>query len=240
MKIGFTSSPFLANKLLAVYAVAITAVAGGVLLLPAQPPTPNVVYNLFKVGQTTADQTIVANGWKPVGYACQTATPEQIAQGAGSTVCGFKYTTASHNIITNAGIDWLACVMGKVLKCSSSVTPQSGNYIAVACLSAAPACTTTTGCPPTQLATDTTLANEITANGFYNGANRWAATFTHTNGTATYQMANTFTASATTNNICTSALFTKTTAGVMVFENSFSLTNMNNLDTLAVTWTITL
>src|SRR5437016_3054368 len=167
MKIGFTSSPLLANKLIAVYAIAITAVAGGVLLLPAQKPAPNVVYNLFKVGQTTADQTVVANGWKPVGYACQTANPEQIATGTGPTVCGYKYTTASHNIITNAGIDWLACVMGKVLKCNST-TNQADNYIAVACLSAAPACTTTTGCPPTQLATDTTLANEITSNGFYN------------------------------------------------------------------------
>ena len=100
MKIGFSGSPFLPTKIIAIYAVAMTAIAGGILLLPAQPPAPNVAYNLFKVGQTTADRTLIANGWKPVGYACQTATPEQVALGYGSTVCGFSYRTASHNLIT--------------------------------------------------------------------------------------------------------------------------------------------
>src|SRR5712692_7693233 len=107
MKVSFIGSPLLANKLIAIYAVAMTAVAGGILLLPAQSPTPNVVYNLFKIGQTSVDQTLIANGWKAIGYTCQTATPAQVALGYGSTVCGFSYRTASHNLITNAGIDWL-------------------------------------------------------------------------------------------------------------------------------------
>ena len=231
MKIGFTSSPFLANKLLAVYAVAITAVAGGVLLLPAQPPTPNVVYNLFKVGQTTADQTIVANGWKPVGYACQTATPEQVALGYGSTVCGFSYRTASHNLITAGGIDWLMCSMSRSKTlCSTLATQIALTSTAITpavldCASGSSACT---------------LAGEITTGGL----NRQAGTFTPTNdslnaATSTYTLAKTFTASATFTNVQASGVFTKAASGTMVFENTFSATNMISGDTLAVTWTVT-
>src|SRR5438132_6957993 len=152
MKVEFTYTSFLGHKLLALYAVATTAVAAGILLLPAQTPTPNVVYNLFKIGQTSPDRTLVANGWKPVGYSCQAAYPSQIAQGFGSTVCGYNYTTASHNLITNAGIDWLACLMlrgagGAAPRCSTQ-----DKFIAV-------------GNPATcrgEFITDTTMSNEIT------------------------------------------------------------------------------
>src|SRR2546422_11758547 len=111
MKIGFTNSPFSGNKIVAIYAVAMTAVAGGILLLPAQGPTPNVAYNVFKIGQTSADPAQLATGWKPIGYSCQAANPSQIAQGFGPTVCGYSYRTATHNSITIGGIDWLACRM---------------------------------------------------------------------------------------------------------------------------------
>src|SRR3989442_915057 len=111
MKIGFTNSPFSGNKIVAIYAVAMTAVAGGILLLPAQGPTPNVAYSVFKIGQTSADPAQLATGWKAVGYSCQAANPSQIAQGFGPTVCGYSYRTATHNSITIGGIDWLACRM---------------------------------------------------------------------------------------------------------------------------------
>ncbi len=240
MKIGFTGSPFLNNKIVAIYAVAITAVAGGILLLPAQAPAPNVVYNLFKVGQTTADQTLIANGWKPVGYSCQAANPSQIAQGLGSTVCGYKYATASHNLITNAGIDWLACRMvsqgaGGVLRCSALDV-----FIGLA--------TSTSACSPAlQAATDTTLTTGDRTEIAGVGLNRQIGAVAHTNGTATYTVQKTaasgtvFTASgAGANNICMSGLFNTVSAGAMVFENNFSSTNMIAGDTLAITWTVTL
>jgi hypothetical protein len=233
MKIGFTS-PFLANKVIAIYAVAITAVAGGILLIPAQAPTPNVVYNLFKIGQTSADQTLVSNGWKAIGYSCTAANPSQIAQGLGATVCGYKYTTASHNLITQAGIDWLACVMSR--GSNHCANTNNAQYIGLTLDSAAP------------LIGDTTLANELIATSCgaaASGMQRVLAStpFTHTNlTTAFYTVANTFTAGAGAS--CTavqkSGLFTKVAAGTMVFENTFSSTNLIAGDTLAITWTITL
>jgi hypothetical protein len=225
MKIGFTGSPFLNNKIIAIYAVAITAVAGGILLIPAQAPTPNVVYNLFKIGQTTADQSLLANGWKAVGYSCQTATPAQVALGYGSSVCGYSYRTSSHNLITNGGIDWLACVMARGSNhCQNT---NNANFIGLSLDATAP------------VATDTTLAagsGEITTNGL----TRVAGAYAHVNGTATYTVANTFTATGSFTAVQKSALFTKLAIGTMVFENTFSSTNMISGDTLAITWTVTL
>jgi len=231
MKTGFSGSPFLPTKIIAIYAIAMTAIAGGVLLMPAQAPKPNVAYDLFKIGQTTADQSLVANGWKPVGYACQTATPEQIALGYGSTVCGFSYKTASHNLITAGGIDWLMCSMSRSKTlCSTLATQIALTSTAITpavldCASGSSACT---------------LAGEITTGGL----NRQAGTFTPTNdslnaATSTYTLAKTFTATGTFTNVQASGIFTKASSGTMVFENTFSATNMISGDTLAVTWTVT-
>ncbi len=195
MKTGFSGSPFLPTKIIAIYAIAMTAIAGGVLLMPAQAPKPNVAYDLFKIGQTTADQSLVANGWKPVGYACLTATPEQVALGYGSTVCGFSYKTASHNLITGD------CASGSSL---------------------------------------CTLSGEINSGGLARAAGTFTPTNDSTNAvTSTYTLAKTFTASATFTNVQGSGVFTKAASGTMVFENTFSATNMISGDTLAVTWTVT-
>lgn len=225
MNVGFTNSPFSANKLLALYAIAMTAVAGGILLLPAQTPTPNVVYNLFKIGQTTANPAQLATGWKPVGYACQAAYPSQIAQGFGPILCGYKYTTASHNLITNGGIDWLACVM---VRGAGGVAPRCSaldKYLAV-------------GNPAscTESATDTTLTNELTTGQM----GRVAGATSHVNGSATYTVSNTFLPNLSFTGICESGLFTAVSSGTMVFENHFSSTNVISGDSLAVTWTVTL
>ena len=249
MKIGFSGSPFLANKLVAIYAVAMTGVAGVVLLLPAQGPAPNVVYDLFKIGQTSADPAQLATGWKPVGYACQTANPEQIAQGFGPTVCGYNYRTATHNLITAGGIDWLMCSMSRS-KTSCSTLAQ---YIALSTDGAAPAVTNCLSGSAT-----CTLTSEIVAAGDA-GLVRAAGTFgflasagacdqsgiandTSSAATYCYTLSKTFTAAATDTGIIKSAIFTKPgppTAGTMVFVNTFSSTNMISGDTLAVTWTIT-
>jgi hypothetical protein len=237
MNIGLTGSLFTTNKVLAIYAIAITAVGGSILLLPAQAPTPNVRYNLFKVGQTSPDQTILAAGWKPVGYACQASNPTQVANGAGPTVCGYRYTYASHNLITNAGIDWLACAMNRLAKCTVTGVDQ---YVALG---------TTTGCGSQQgqQVTDVAMMTNAVQLGIEltgSGLARATGTFAHTNGTATYTQSKLFTASGTVNNVCASGLFTLSSAPAsaqtLVFENTFGTVNMLNNDQLSVTWTVTL
>ncbi len=234
MKVSYIGSPFTTNRVLLVYAVATTMVAASLLLLPAQPTAPNVVYNLFKIGQTSIDQTLVNNGWKPVGYTCQAANSEQSALGFGPTVCGYSYATTSHNLITTGGIDWLAC---RMTAATTSHCVAVDKYIALTTDSTAPAAgdcgTGSNAC---------TLTSEITSGGLA----RATGTVSHTNGTSTYTVVNTFTASATFNGVQKSGLFNEPCVacslpvGAMVFENTFSSTNMLSGDTLQVTWTITL
>jgi hypothetical protein len=228
LKFGLTASPFLSTKLLAVYGIAMTMVASSVLLLPSQAPTPNVHYTLFKIGQTSVDQSLVASGWKPVGYGCQAATPSQVSLGYGSNVCGYSYTTATHNLITTGGIDWLACVM---VPRTTTHCLGVDKYIALSTDATAPA------------ASDCGLgSNACTLTGETNGLQltRTAGAYAHTNGSATYTLINTFTASGSFTGVQKSALFNEASSGAMIFENTFSSTNMASGDTLQVTWTITL
>ncbi len=242
MKVGFTNSPLFGNKLLAIYAAAMTAVAGGILLLPAQTPTPNVSYNLFKIGQTTANPAQLATGWKPVGYACQAADPSQIAQGISPTVCGYKYTTASHNLITTGGIDWLAC---RMITATSVHCVAIDTFIALSTDATAPAAADCgAGSNACQLCASCAAASsEITSGGL---ARAVATTITHVNGTTTYQLIKTFAATATFTAVQKSGLFNEPCAactlpvGALIFENTFSSTNVISGDTLQVTWTVTL
>ncbi len=250
MKFGFSASPFLNNKILLAYAVGMTVVASSILLIPAQTTPPNVHYKLFKIGQTSPDAVLVGNGWNPIGYGCQSANSVQIAQGTGPTVCGYTYKTASHNLITAGGIDWLMCSMSRSkIQCSTTAS-----QIALSTLTTTPA---VNDCPT---ATETTclLGGTSAVNGEITvfGLARAVGAFTPTNdttgaSTSTYTLVKTFTATNTINGVQLSGIFTKpcftgttcntatNTNGVMVFENTFSSTNMINLDTLQVTWTIT-
>src|SRR5881397_3006741 len=139
--------------------------------------------------------------------------------------------TASHNLITAGGIDWLMCSMSR----SKTLCSTLANQIAL----------TTTAITPAVLdcasgSSACTLSGEITTNGLQ----RALGTFTPTNdtlnaATSTYTLAKTFTASGTFTNVQASGIFTKASSGTMVFENTFSATNMISGDTLAVTWTVT-
>lgn len=87
---------------------------------------------------------------------------------------------------------------------------------------------------------DTTLAQELTTSGM---ARADATTKTHSAGTNTTTIQNTFTATGTVTAIVKSALFDNPTLGAstsnMIHENTFASVNLVLNDTLQATWTIT-
>jgi uncharacterized membrane protein len=121
------------------------------------------------------------------------------------------------NLVTTAGRDW---IHGQVY---NSGTTDEALYIALTVNSDVPA------------AGDTQLTGEISTGGL----ERAAGSVTHTAGTNTTSIAKTFTASGTHTAVQKSGLFTASTSGTMVHENSFSSVNLTNGDQLTITWTIT-
>lgn len=129
------------------------------------------------------------------------------------------YHYESHNLITNAGKDFISAQVG-------STTPgtNGANYIALSSNSAAPA------------ATDTSLTGEINTNGL----NRAQGTYSHTAGTNTFTVTKTFTATGTVSDVQKTGLFTASSGGTMMAENTFSTADLIANDQLTVTWTITI
>jgi hypothetical protein len=127
----------------------------------------------------------------------------------------------SHNIITNAGRDYLH----NQAYASGLATTLTFRFVGVSSNAYAPA------------AGDTTLTSEITTSGFTRQA---ADSATHSNGTNTSVVVVTFTASGTLSNIQLGALFTAVSSGTMANEATFSLTSVVSGDQLQLTWTITL
>jgi hypothetical protein len=130
------------------------------------------------------------------------------------------YYHEGHNLITNAGKDFIAQQIGG----SSGLATNGANYIALSSNTDAPA------------AGDTTLAGEITTGGLARSQGDYA----HTNGQNTFTVTETFTASATHSNIQKAGLFTASSGGTMVAENTFSSVTLADGDQLTITWTITL
>lgn len=126
--------------------------------------------------------------------------------------------TWTHNLRTNAGINWQEGLM------AASSGANSCTYIALSNSGATPA------------ATDTTLASEITSNGLA----RATGTVTHSSNATTYTLANTFTATGT-QAAQNAGMFNNTYAngGTLCFENTFTQASLVSGDTLTVTWTIT-
>jgi hypothetical protein len=140
------------------------------------------------------------------------------------------------NLMTNAGITFLA-IQAYGGNSGGSILTNGGNFVGVTATAITPA------------RTDTDLggssANELTTNGFaraqgtvapspISGASLGAVSFTITN---------TFTASATQNNVQGSGLFTAAgppTAGTMMHEATFTSTNFSSGDKLQIVWTISL
>lgn len=129
------------------------------------------------------------------------------------------YHHEDHNLITNAGIDFIA---GQIGGAGGTATAQ---YIGLSSDATAPA------------ATDTGLTGEITGGGLA----RALGTYDHTSGTDTFTIESTFTASATHNNVQKAGLFNAASDGTMVAENVLgSPVTLASGDSLTVTWTITL
>lgn len=126
------------------------------------------------------------------------------------------YDHTDHNLRTTAGGDWQASVMG-----NTSAPPATGNYIALSNDATAPA------------AGDTTVASEIASNGL----SRAQGTYAHTNGTAAYTIQKVFTATGTQASQKT-GLLNASSAGTLIFENTYTAVTVNSGDTLTVTWTI--
>lgn len=129
------------------------------------------------------------------------------------------YYYESHNLITNTGKDFISTQLG-----STSPVTNGANYIALSSDSTAPA------------ATDTTLTGEISGSGL----GRAQGTYSHTVGTNTFTVQEAFTASGTVSGIQKTGLFTASSGGTMMAENTFSSVNLLSGDQLTITWTITI
>jgi len=140
---------------------------------------------------------------------------------ADTAVCGtIFYETTTHNLVTNAGLNWLADIMANT---STPAVNTQCNFIAL----------TNTAITPG--ATDTTLSGEIVANGL----SRAQGTYTHSSNATTFTIAKTFTATGA-QSAQAGAVFTASSAGTMCYEDTFTSATLATNDTLSVTWTITI
>lgn len=142
-----------------------------------------------------------------------------------STAClALDYT--SHNLKTTGGIDFLSNVIS-----TTGTQPAVAKFLALSTDATAPAAG---DCAAGSVAC--TLTSEVTTNGLA----RIAGTYAHTNGTSTYTLTNTWTATGTVTSVQKAAVFNAVSSGTMVFENTFTAVTLNVNDTIQVTWTITI
>ncbi|MHB8546426.1 MAG: hypothetical protein ACYDAJ_06635 [Nitrosotalea sp.] len=132
---------------------------------------------------------------------------------------GIVSTQTTHNLITNAGKDFISAQIG-----STASSTNGANYIALTTDNISPA------------AGDTTLASEITTGGLA----RAQGVYAHTGGTNTYTISKTFTASTSFTGVDKAGLFTTPSVGMMFAESAFSSVNLVSGDTISITWTVTL
>ena len=135
------------------------------------------------------------------------------------------YDHSAHNLRTTGGADWQANAMS-----ATSSQPASVNYIALSNDSASPAAG---DCAAGSSAC--TLASEISTNGLA----RAQATYAHSNGTNTYTLTHTFTASGI-QAAQKAGLFNASGSGTMVFEVAFAQVSLGIGDTVTVTWTVSI
>lgn len=128
---------------------------------------------------------------------------------------------------TNAGTDFQASVLANANATGAGTgTQRPADYMALSEDATAPA------------AGDTVLAGELTLSGL----GRAQAAYAHTNGTAVYTLAKTYTsADATTRTIRKIGVFNAATGGTMVFESlTPSPPVIVSADTLTITETVSL
>ena len=121
------------------------------------------------------------------------------------------------NLLTSAGRDW---IHGQLY---STGTTDEAIYIAVS--------SNTGGVSSSH----TSLASEISTSGLQ----RAAGTPSHTAGTPTTTVTKTFIAAGAFTAIQLTGLFTASSSGTLVHENTFTPVNLGTDDQLTVTWTIT-
>ena len=147
---------------------------------------------------------------KPTGYVTVSVVRD------GSEI----YHNEQHNLITSAGMDFIAVQLGQ----TSGLGTNGANYIALSSDGTAPS------------AADTTLAGEIATNGL----TRAQGAYAHTAGTDNWTISKTFTATGSFTSVQKAGLFTASSSGTMMAENTFASVNLANGDQLTITWTIDL
>jgi hypothetical protein len=124
------------------------------------------------------------------------------------------------NLLTNGGRDWAHAQ----LYTNNAAGTAGANFLGVTANAGAPA------------AGDTVLTGEVTGSGF---VRILCPTRTHTAGTNTTLLEHEFTATAQVLDLQKAGLFTAVTGGILVHENTFTITDMENGDKLKISWTVT-
>jgi hypothetical protein len=137
------------------------------------------------------------------------------------------YHYEDHNEITEAGVDFIVDQISD----SASAT-ASAKFIALS--------TTSTG----TVAIDddnTSLDSEITTNGLGRATGTFGGyTYASADNDDNYIISATFTSTGTHTGVQRAGLFTASSAGTMMAENSFASVNLASGDQLTITWTIDL
>lgn len=157
-------------------------------------------------------------------YAVQTRGHMKIDQAAcNADQSTLFYTNYDHNLRTFSGLDFAATQLA-----GAASNTNVAAYVALSADATAPA------------QTDTTLTGEIAVNGL----GRALGTYNHpscNSSACAFTITKIFTDSgATTSNIQKAAVFTQSSAGTMVYENTFPVVTLNATDTLTVSWTVNL
>jgi hypothetical protein len=180
------------------------------ILLAAPVAMAALLMGLVASGSALLGTPATTDSFGPHGYVVVTVTRD------GNEI----YRHEDHNVITNAGKDFIAAQIGK----TSGIGTNGANYIALSTDTDAPA------------PGDTTLTGEITTNGL----GRAQGAYAHTNGQATYTITKQFSAGGTHTAVQKAGLFNATSSGTLMAENTFSPVTLQNGDQLTITWTITL
>ncbi|MGH9878456.1 MAG: hypothetical protein ACRD5H_12535, partial [Nitrososphaerales archaeon] len=196
-----------------VFAVLLIVVTGITIASLSSASGRSLISQLFPVSQTDNPESPVDGGSIQEVSVSGHVVVSVMRQG------NEVYRFEDHNLITNAGKDFISAQIG-----STSAASNGANYIALSSDSTAPA------------ATDTSLAGEISGNGL----DRAQGTYSHTPGTDTYTVQRAFTATGAVSNIQKTGLFTAPFGGTMMAENTFSSVSLISGDQLTVTWTITI
>ncbi len=181
------------------------------VLMLTTPAFAALLFGALLLGGTLPNATDkFSETMKPTGYVTVSVVRD------GNEI----YHNEEHNLITNAGMDFIAVQLGE----TSGLGTNGANYIALSTDATAPA------------ATDTTLTGEASTNGLARAQGAYA----HTAGTDNWTISKTFTATGSFTAVQKAGLFTANSGGTMMAENTFASVNLANGDQLTITWTIDL